>query len=593
MTKASPHYPPRALREYALLADGERGAVVGPHGEITWMCAPRWDSGSVFGELIGARGVYAITPRGRFVWGGYYERDTLIWRNRWVTEYGIVECREALVLPADEHRAVLVRRVEPIDCRAELHIVLEPFAEYGTKPVRNPRCTDGVWTADVGDLRLRWSGGQQVEFANRRGWRGELTVGPGERHDVVLELSDRPLPDEPIRPDEAWLATAAAWDDQVPQFPDCLAPEAARHSYAVMRGLTSAGGGMVAAATTGLPERADSGRSYDYRYVWLRDQCFAGVAVAAAGPHPLLDDAVRFVAGRLHADGDHTMPAYTTSAEPIPDQRHLGLPGYPGGTDVVGNHVNRQFQLDIFGEALLLFAAAARHDHLDVDGWRAAQIAADAIAARWTGPDAGIWELEARPWTHSRLICVAGLRAIAAARPGRPRATEWLALADHILADTAATSLADEGHWQRAPDDPRLDAALLLPGLRGAVAPDDPRTVATLRGYLRDLTHAGYAYRYRPDERPLGEAEGAFQLCGYLTAMALHQQGEEVAAGRWFERSRAACGPPQLYSEEYDATENQLRGNLPQAFVHAYLLESAVQLSRPADTGRAAAGRRR
>ena len=47
--RAAPH----ALRDYALLADGERGAVVGPRGEIVWMCAPSWDSDAVFASLIG------------------------------------------------------------------------------------------------------------------------------------------------------------------------------------------------------------------------------------------------------------------------------------------------------------------------------------------------------------------------------------------------------------------------------------------------------------------------------------------------------------------------------------------------------------
>src|SRR5205823_3083747 len=138
----------------------------------------------------------------------------------------------------------------------------------------------------------------------------------------------------------------------------------ARHAYAVLRGLTSAAGGMVAAATTSLPERAAQGRNYDYRYVWIRDQCYAGVAVGADGPHPLLDNAVRFVAERLLEDSSQLRPAYTTTGQPVPDQRPLMLPGYPGGTDIIGNHVNTQFQLDTFGEALLLFATAARHDHL-------------------------------------------------------------------------------------------------------------------------------------------------------------------------------------------------------------------------------------
>ena len=89
------------LREYALLADGERGVLVGPRGDFVWMCFPRWDSDAVFSSLIGGAGSYAVTPSDRFVWGGYYEPGTLIWRSRWVTvEDAIVECREALALPA-------------------------------------------------------------------------------------------------------------------------------------------------------------------------------------------------------------------------------------------------------------------------------------------------------------------------------------------------------------------------------------------------------------------------------------------------------------------------------------------------------------
>ena len=226
---------------------------------------------------------------------------------------------------------------------------------------------------------------------------------------------------------------------------------------------------MVAAATMSLPERAGQGRNYDYRYVWIRDQCFAGQAVAGAGPLPLMDDAVRFVSERLLADGDRLAPAYTADGDPVPDERNLDLPGYPGGADIVGNWVNRQFQLDAFGEALALLAAAAAHDRLDAEGWRAAEVAADAIERRWHEPDAGIWELEPDAWTHSRLICAAGLRRISAHQP-RGHAADWLALADAIVADTASHALHPAGYWQRSPTDDRLDAALLLPAIRGGIA---------------------------------------------------------------------------------------------------------------------------
>jgi GH15 family glucan-1,4-alpha-glucosidase len=78
--------------------------------------------------------------------------------------------------------------------------------------------------------------------------------------------------------------------------------------------------------------------------------------------------------------------------------------------------------------------------------------------------------------------------------------------------------------------------------------------------------------------RALGETEGAFLLWGLMLALAYHQQGDRVSAFRWFERNRAAAGSPGLFAEEFDTDQRQLRGNLPQTFVHALMLETAVTL---------------
>jgi hypothetical protein len=542
----------------------------------------------VFTSLIGGTGSYAVTPVGRFVWGGYYEQRSLIWRNRWVTTNGIVECRDALLFPPDKRRTVVLRRVVARHGDAHVAVRLDPRGDYGSAPLSELRRRDGVWTGRTSSLSWRWSGAaaaRRVRRQNEDGLFVELHVPDGRSHDLVLEISDGPLPDEPVDANDSWLATEAAWHDAVPLIDGCLAGPDVAHSLAVLRGLTSSGGGMVAAATTSLPERAEASRNYDYRYVWIRDQCYAGEAVAALGSYPLLDDAVRFVTGQLLEHGPDLRPAYTTTGGRVPDQRHLDLPGYPGGYDLVGNWVNQQFQLDNFGEALLLLSAAARADRLDTEGWSAIEAAADAVAQRWTEPDAGIWEIAPKPWTHSRLICAAGLRAAGAVAPAGPLSAEWLALADRIVADTSAHAVHRTGRWQRAPDDPGLDGALLLPGLRGAVPADDPRTRATLHAYLETLTENGYAYRFRHDERPLADAEGSFLLCGFLVALALHRRGEAVEARAWFERSRAACGPPMLYSEEFDVAEHQMRGNLPQAFVHALMIEAAARLTEAGPEG--------
>ncbi|SDP11894.1 glycoside hydrolase family 15 protein [Actinacidiphila guanduensis] len=579
--RSEPRDHPRPLRDYALVADGERGALVGPDGDYVWLCAPRWDSPSLFGALIGAGGAYALAPTAPYVWGGHYEEGSLVWRSRWITrDAGGVECREALAFPGDPHRAVILRRVlaqeEPVAMRA----LLEPAGGFGHERVRDATLDEhGVWHARAGDLRLRWSGAAGAHFHDGR-FTLDLRATPGRPADLVLEVSDRPFDGPPPDPDRAWRATEAAWRRAVPAISGTLADREARFAYAVMRGLTGSGGGMVAAATTSLPERAEEGRNYDYRYVWIRDQCYAGQAAAALGGCALLDDAVRFVSARLLADGPALAPAYTVDGLSIPGQRQLELPGYPGGFDIVGNRVNRQFQLDAFGECLLLLAAAARHDRLDAEGWKAARTAADAVARRWHEPDAGIWELDARAWTHSRLICAAGLRALAGATGAGAEAAGWSSLAERIVADTERHALHPSGRWQRSPEDEALDASLLLPALRGAIPGDDPRTVATLDAYRAALTDDHLAYRFRHDDRPLAQAEGAFVMCGFVMALAEGQQGRTTAAHRWFDRNRATCGPAGLHSEEYDAVQRQMRGNLPQAFVHAFLLESAVRLAQ-------------
>ncbi|MPV48772.1 glycoside hydrolase family 15 protein [Pseudactinotalea sp. HY160] len=577
----SEEFPPHVLREYALLADGQRGALIGPRGDIAWMCMPRWDSGAVFSSLIGGGGKFAVTPStNRFVWGGYYEDATLIWRSRWVTTSRILESREALAFPGDAHTAVVLRRVVALDQPADVDVVLDPRADFGSRRMRQLSCDEGVWTARCGTLYMRFLGAPSAEVDHDGALRAHLEVAPGAPHDLVLELSDEPLRGAPLDPDRAWAATGTAWQRAVPPISGTIADGDVRQSYAVLRGLTSPGGGMVAGATMSLPERVGQGRNYDYRYAWIRDQSYAGEAVAACGAHPLLDDAVSFVSERILADGPRLKPAYTITGGPVPGERSLDLAGYPGGADKVGNWANEQFQLDAFGEALSLFAAAARLDRLDTVHWRAVEAAVTAIRACRMEPDAGIWELDERRWAHSRLSCVAGLRAVASAAPAR-QGSEWTSLADSILADVSADCLHPSGRWQRAPGDDRVDAALLIPAIRGALPADDPRTVATLAGILEGLAQDHFMYRFRHDQRRLGEAEGAFLLCGFMTSLALHRQGREVEAGRWFERNRAACGPPGLYSEEYDTTQRQMRGNLPQAFVHALMMETARALADP------------
>ncbi|MDI2125366.1 glycoside hydrolase family 15 protein [Yinghuangia seranimata] len=580
---------PASLRDYAFIADGERGALIGHDGGVAWLCAPGWDGDAVCDGLLGGPGGYRIAPADPwYVASGTYEPGTLIWHERMRVGGGLVDCRDALALPADPRRLVLLRRVHAEHRPADLRVDVTPRAGFGTqRPHDLTRHDDGTWTWGCGGLSWRLTGIPEARPRTADGHRdaalhARLRLDEGEHRDLVLEIAaEGHALDRPPDAAELWGATAAAWRRAVPDCRDTAAPRDAAHAYAVLHGLTSTAGGMVAAATTGLPEFEGGDRNYDYRYAWIRDQCYAGIAVAAHGPHPLLESSVRFVAERVLADGPALRPAYTVSGGPVPDERRIGLPGYPGGGRLVGNRAGHQFQLDTFGEALQLFAAARRYDVLDDDGRKAAHACAAAVTERWTEPDAGIWELEPAAWTHSRLAAAAGLRsfadAFAADAPAAER-RQWRDLAALMLRTAERDALHADGSWRRAPHDPRAEAALLLPPVRLGLPADDPHLAATVARVRAELTQDGYVYRFRHHDKPLDEAEGAFLLCGFMLALAEHHRGRHTAAARAFERNRAACGAAGLFTEEYDVTERQPRGNLPQAFVHALFLETAVRL---------------
>jgi alpha,alpha-trehalase len=569
------------IRDFAFIADGNRGALIGPNGDVSWMCFPGWSDPAVFAKLLDPKGIFDIYPVDHFVTGGHYEESSLIWHSRWVTHHAILESRDALAYPSTPERAILLRRVVALEGGGDVVIEFAPAADYGRRALKGWRRNGDVFVARAGALATRLVVPSSVEVISSSGADGlafHLKVMPGECFDFVAEFSSGATnSDGPLDAEELWHATEATWRGSVPPCTGVTAAPDVRRSLAVLRGMTGDHGGTVAAATTSLPERDGSDRNYDYRFCWVRDTCYVGQAGAAiAGGEAILDDAVRWVGNRLREAGTHTSPAYLGNGDPIFPPEKLNLPGYPGGTDVVGNRVREQFQLDLFGDSLLLFARAASAGRLDLEGWRAAEIALDAIEQHWDEPEAGIWELQPNRWTQSRLICVAGLRAISYSDAPAAWSARAFSLADHLLDQTNATSLHPSGRWQRAPNDDRVDAALLLAEIRGALLPSDPRSAMTRDCIAQELVKDHYLYRYKDPGDELGDGEGAFLICNFWMALAQFGAGASVESARWFERGRSAMSTTGLFSEEFDTGQHQLRGNLPQAFVHATLVEAAA-----------------
>ena len=306
----------------------------------------------------------------------------------------VIECREALALPADEHRCVLLRRVEALDGPARVVVTLDLRAGFGRQPMQDLKRERGTWTGRSGSLRFRWSGAGRARPDDQGQLTMTLNLAAGDHHDLVLEISDRALPAAAPQACEAWAATEESWSAMVPNCDSLIAVRDAQQAYAVLSGLSSRAGGMVAAATTSLPERMEGIRNYDYRYAWIRDQCYAGSCRCRARPA----SAPRSMPCGSSATG--CSPTGRTCCPPTPPAAGASRPSGTSSCLAIRAGAQdrepgqRQFQLDGLGEALQLLAAAARLDCVGPEDWRAAEIAADAIEKRWAEPDAGIWELE-------------------------------------------------------------------------------------------------------------------------------------------------------------------------------------------------------
>ena len=114
----------------------------------------------------------------------------------------------------------------------------------------------------------------------------DFTVSAGQRTPFVLTYvpSHLPLP-EPVDADDALQSTEEFWQSWTSS---CRVPE--QHAETVTRSLITLKaltyaptGGIVAAATTSLPEHFGGARNWDYRFCWLRDSTFTLLALMNRG----------------------------------------------------------------------------------------------------------------------------------------------------------------------------------------------------------------------------------------------------------------------------------------------------------------------
>ena len=599
------------IGEHGLIGDLRSAALVGTDGRVTWFCAPRFDSPSVFHALLDADegGSWDLHPAGPVDRRRqFYFPDTNVLVTRFLTGDGIVEVQDLMVVvgPGDpDHRQRLVRRVVGIRGTVTMRSRVAPRFDYGRARHGVERAGDGAvrFTGPDLVLALRATPGLHVDGADVT---AEFAVGGGQDAAFVLEVAPadgggpsgeelaaelRGLVDATVAFWQTWLARSryrGRWRERV------------HRSALTLKLLThEPTGAVIAAPTTGLPEQIGGGRNWDYRYVWIRDAAFSLYALLRLGFTAEADAFIgwlsRCIASCSTADGD-TGPLrvmYTIDGDAAPAETPLPhLPGYRGSRPVlVGNAAGAQLQLDIYGE---LIDSVYLYDKYSVGisnaTWTDLCVLLDWVLANWDRPDESIWEVRgtAADHTFSRLMCwVAVERMIRMARrrglPGDlPR---WSATRDAIYTQIFERGFdGDQGAFVQSYDNPVLDAALLLMPMVKFCAPTEPRFLDTLARIEDTLVVDSLVFRYDPaaTDDGLDGDEGTFTMCSFWYIEALTRAGRTDEAGVALEKTFTYANHLGLFAEEIGLTGEQL-GNFPQAFTHLALISAALNLDRALD----------
>jgi GH15 family glucan-1,4-alpha-glucosidase len=213
----------------------------------------------------------------------------------------------------------------------------------------------------------------------------------------------------------------------------------------------------------------------------------------------------------------------------------------------------------------------------------------DFLESGWKQVDEGIWEVrgERRHFTHSKVMAwVAADRAVRSVQElGEVGPVDtWRALRDEIRQWVLENGVDDRGVFVQYQGTRELDASLLMVPLVGFLPADDERVVRTVDAIDRELTTDGFVNRYRHREEldGLPPGEGAFLLCSFWMVQTLAMMGRTDEAISRFENLLALRNDVGLLSEQYDPTSKRMLGNVPQAFSHTALINSALQLSAAA-----------
>jgi GH15 family glucan-1,4-alpha-glucosidase len=582
------------IEDYAMIGDRKTAALIHKSGSLNWLCLPRFDSPALFASLLGDadNGFWSIAPTDSDVTiRRRYDDGSVILRTTFETHQDCVELID--FMPENLELSHVIRIVRGVRGRLGMRFKIAARFDYGLTSPWVSKIDDSTYTFVAGAelLALRTPIPLSLDHGDPE---ADFDVAEGQTFSFVLSHGSSLLDLPPAIEVETSLKESQAfwrdWSDRCEY--------GGNWSHLVIRSLITLKalsymptGGMVAAATTSLPEFIGSERNWDYRYCWIRDATFTLIAFLNAGygeeARQWRDWLLRAVAG----NPAQIQIMYGVSGERLLHEWTLPwLPGFRKSAPVrVGNAAATQRQLDIFGELSHAMSTASDHGMPQLEhGLEMRRLMLDYLEQIWREPDEGIWEIRGEPrhFTHSKVMAwVAFDRAARGAHQeaDKERRDRYAALAQLIFDDVCNHAVDLERNcFVQSYGSKYLDASLLLLSVVGFLPADDIRIRNTVSEIEKRLTIDGFVLRYETDTNVDGlpPGEGVFLACSFWLVDNYVLQGRLDEAEALFAKLAGIANDVGLLAEEYDPANKRFLGNFPQAFSHVAVINSAFSIFR-------------
>jgi GH15 family glucan-1,4-alpha-glucosidase len=579
------------LEDIGIIGNCQFAALVDRTGTVVWCCLPRFDAEPVFASLLDEAegGRFTIGPPGRPLGAQRYLPNTNVLETTFSTPDGkfrVIDFAPRFMQHERGFRPTqLMRIVEPLEGTPRVEVACLPKLGWSRRTPSEVVGSNHVrYEGFASQLRLT----TDVPLSYLDGRPFTLT----ERKHLVLTWG-QPL-EEPLAPVcESFLQqTARYWTRWVKHcnIPAYYQPDVIRSALALKLHCYEDTGAIVAAITTSVPESPGSGRTWDYRYCWLRDAYYVLGALRLLGH---FEERENFTNYLLNIVGEHPSmdlaPLYRVDGKADLKESVLDeWPGFGGERPVrVGNQAAEHQQNDIFGEMVLALAPVFLDDRFSGERSPAAlqlveRLARKAMSVVGT-PDAGIWEYRTawKPQTFSSLMCWAAADRMArvAARFAPDREREFREAAQRIREEVTTRAWnPDLSSFVATYEGLELDASLLQMVPLRFLSPDDERLRGTVHAISAGLARDGWLFRYKLDDG-FGSPSVAFIICTFWLVEALAVAGRPGEAKTVLDRARSALSPLGLLSEDFETTTLRMWGNFPQAYSHVGLIHAAFAAS--------------